>query len=66
MFVKLAKVPVPHRADPARMRAIDEPVRIGDPSGLKALGWTPACSLQDTLKDILDYWRSREDDSCRS
>ncbi|HQQ04324.1 MAG TPA: GDP-mannose 4,6-dehydratase [Kiritimatiellia bacterium] len=66
MFVKLAKVPVAHRADPARMRAIDEPVRIGDPSRLKALGWAPACALQDTVRDILDYWRKREDEPCRS
>lgn len=66
MFLKLAKVPVAHRVDPARMRPIDEPVRIGDPSRLKALGWAPACLLHDTLKDILDYWRGREEEPCRS
>lgn len=57
-YCALAERPVETIADPERMRAADEPIRVGDPSRLMALGWRPARALRDTLADILDYWRS--------
>ncbi|MEY2467646.1 MAG: GDP-4-dehydro-6-deoxy-D-mannose reductase [Actinomycetota bacterium] len=40
--------------DPALMRPVDVPVLVGDNQKLRAqTGWTPAYSLDDTLRDVL-------------
>jgi len=57
---KLARAPVREEKDPSRSRPMDEPVKIGDPLRLKALGWSPRYSIEATLGDILDYWRAQE------
>lgn len=45
--------------DPARMRPSDIPVAIGDSARLRqALDWAPSISLDDTLKNLLAYWRA--------
>jgi GDP-4-dehydro-6-deoxy-D-mannose reductase len=46
--------------DPARMRPSDVPVLIGDSSKFReATGWEPRIDFEDTLADLLDYWRER-------
>jgi GDP-4-dehydro-6-deoxy-D-mannose reductase len=46
--------------DPARLRAADVPVLVGDPSRLRAAtGWEPEITIERTLRDLLDYWRER-------
>lgn len=49
---------IPAQHDPSLLRPVDEPVKIGDNTKLKALGWKPEIQIQDTLNDILDYWRA--------
>jgi GDP-4-dehydro-6-deoxy-D-mannose reductase len=45
--------------DPARLRPVDLPDLRGDPSHLfHATGWVPEYSLDQTLTDVLAYWRS--------
>lgn len=56
----LARVAVLERFDPSRIRPIDEMVKVGDPSRLLALGWSPRHMIRQTLADILEYWRDRE------
>lgn len=56
-FVGLAKAPVCVEADPAQVRLLDEPVKIGDNRRLKELGWSPKVLLDQTLTDILHFWR---------
>ena len=56
----LARAEVAARVDSARIRPIDEMVKVGDPSRLLALGWSPERSIRRTLGDILEYWRGRE------
>jgi GDP-4-dehydro-6-deoxy-D-mannose reductase len=57
-LVARAGVPIEIRIDPALMRPHDTPLVQGDPSRLAAeLGWTPDISLQQTLDDLLAYWR---------
>ena len=57
-FLAASKVPVEVRQDPARMRPSDIPVLLCDASRFKQrTGWTPQIPLEQTLQDILDYWR---------
>ncbi|KAF4689868.1 hypothetical protein FOZ60_001061 [Perkinsus olseni] len=47
------------RQDESRMRAYDEAVLIADNAKLRNLtGWMPANEIQQTVKDVLNYWRS--------
>jgi GDP-4-dehydro-6-deoxy-D-mannose reductase len=55
-----ARVPVTVKVDPARYRPNDTPLLLGDPSRLRAdLGWTAEIPLEQTLDDLLEYWRAR-------
>lgn len=58
-FKALAKVQVYTQVDPAKLRPIDELVKVGDPAKLMGLGWSPRRALAETLKDILEYWRAQ-------
>ena len=46
--------------DPAFLRPVDEPVRVGDATKIMALGWKPAITFERTVQDILEYWRKAE------
>ena len=62
MLVARARVPIRVHVDPARLRPHDVPLLLGDPSRLRAkLGWTPTLPLEQTLDDILQYWRRELD-----
>jgi GDP-4-dehydro-6-deoxy-D-mannose reductase len=57
-LLELAGVELPIVVDPARMRPSDIPDLKGDPARLRAAtGWVPEISLEDTLRDVLTYWR---------
>jgi len=46
--------------DPALFRRVEVPVLLGDGSKLAAVtGWCPTIALEETLSDVLDYWRER-------
>jgi GDP-4-dehydro-6-deoxy-D-mannose reductase len=46
--------------DPARLRPSDVPLLLGDASKfVKATGWQPSIPFEQTLRDMLDYWRAR-------
>jgi nucleoside-diphosphate-sugar epimerase len=54
-----AKVPFEIKTDINLLRPTDEPVIYGDSSKLKEItGWTQSYQLKDTIRDMLDYWRS--------
>ncbi|MEX1310910.1 MAG: GDP-mannose 4,6-dehydratase [Candidatus Sulfomarinibacteraceae bacterium] len=47
--------------DEARTRQADIPWMVGDPSKVEAAtGWRAAIPLEQTLADLLDWWRERE------
>lgn len=60
ILTSLSRAPVRERADPSMLRPIDETVKIGDPRRLMALGWRPSRAIEQTLADILEYWRSAD------
>ena len=46
--------------DPARMRPSEIPEVYGSIEKAKRdLGWEPKCSINDTLREIYEYWRDR-------
>jgi GDP-4-dehydro-6-deoxy-D-mannose reductase len=46
--------------DPARLRPSDIPVVLGSPARMTAeTGWTALIPIEQTLADLLDYWRQR-------
>lgn len=46
--------------DPERLRPIDADLQVPNTSKFKkATGWEPVISFEDTMKDLLNYWRSR-------
>jgi GDP-4-dehydro-6-deoxy-D-mannose reductase len=60
MLCGLSTTLVRVEVDPSRMRPSDNPVVRGDASRILAeTGWRPAITLEQTLKDLLDYWRRR-------
>lgn len=57
-LVALSRVPVEVRVDPSRYRPNDLPLLLGDPERIeRELGWTPRIPLEQTLADLLEYWR---------
>ncbi len=46
------------KTDLDRMRSNDAPLFVGDPTKLEKLtGWKAKIQLEQTLKDLLSYWR---------
>ena len=58
ILLSLSRVKVEVRTDSDRMRSNDAPLFVGDPTKLEKLtGWKARISLEQTLKDLLSYWR---------
>jgi GDP-4-dehydro-6-deoxy-D-mannose reductase len=57
-LLRLARLPIEIRVDPARLRPADQALLLGDPARIRReAGWTPQIPLERTLRDLLDYWR---------
>lgn len=53
-----ARVPIAIEQDPSRFRPNDTPLVLGDHSRLTAdTGWSPRIPLEQTVGDLLNYWR---------
>jgi GDP-4-dehydro-6-deoxy-D-mannose reductase len=60
MLIARARVPVRVKVDPARYRPNDTPLVVGDASRLRdEFGWSPQIPLEQTVDDLLQYWRER-------
>ena len=58
LFVSKARVQITLTQDPARLRPNDTPIVLGDRSRIGAdTGWTPQIPLEQTVDDLLGYWR---------
>lgn len=57
-LLKLAGTTLEFETDPTLVRPVEVPVLRGDPTRLvDATGWKPEVSLDQTLADVLAYWR---------
>lgn len=60
LLLEQSRTPVEIEVDPARLRPSDVEVLIGDASKFRAdTGWEPLIPLEQTVKDLLDFWRER-------
>jgi GDP-4-dehydro-6-deoxy-D-mannose reductase len=61
MLLARARVPIKIVVDPSRLRPNDAAQLLGDCARIRSeLGWTPTITLEETLDDLLAYWRTRE------
>ncbi len=61
-LLDLAGTALALETDQALMRPVEVPVLRGDPSRLSAVtGWKAEIPLEQTLSDVLAYWRSQPD-----
>lgn len=52
--------PIQVHVDPSRLRSVDVPLLVSNPGKLAAAtGFSPKFSIEQTLSDMLDYWRDR-------
>ena len=60
ILLDLAEVGMEVRVDSAKIRPADPPLLTGSAAKLERLtGWKPEHRLEDTLAEVLDYWRAR-------
>ncbi|MGH9081597.1 MAG: GDP-mannose 4,6-dehydratase [Acidimicrobiales bacterium] len=61
-LLRLAGTSLELETDPALVRPVEVPVLRGDPGRLvETTGWKPEVPLEETLADVLAYWRQRPD-----
>ena len=67
MLIGLSSARIAVEPDPARMRPVDVPVIACDATRFRRqTGWQPEIGLEQSLADILDYWRERVRDEPRA
>lgn len=60
VLLGLSGAQVKVQQDPERLRPSDVPVLQGDASKFsKRTGWKPVIPFEQTMRDLLDYWRQR-------
>jgi len=60
ILLSLSPVSIQVEPDPARFRPSDMLISVCDATRLRALtGWSPVIPLAQTLRDVLDFWRSK-------
>ena len=57
ILIKASPIEIPIYFDESKRRPIEELVKIGDNSKLKGIGWNPIFNIDQSLNEILDYWR---------
>lgn len=60
-LISLSKVTPAIASDPARLRAAEVPVLVGDGGRLRRLGWQPEIAWSATLRDLLADQRRRQE-----
>lgn len=60
LVISLSGQDIKVEIDPNKLRPVDVPIIEADVSKLKELtGWEPEITLEQTIKETLDYWRKR-------
>ncbi len=60
VLLGMSRIIIQVEQDPSRMRPSDIPKLVGDMDKFRRqTGWRPRIAFEQTLKDLLDYWRAR-------
>jgi len=60
LFLSLSSKDIRVEVDPQKLRKADIPLVLGDSQKIhRATGWKPEIPLNQTLKDLLDFWREK-------
>jgi GDP-4-dehydro-6-deoxy-D-mannose reductase len=60
ILIAMAKIPITVQQDPERLRPTDVPVMVSDCTKIREqTGWCPTIPFEDSLRDVLDYWREK-------
>lgn len=60
ILISLTKAKIEVKQDPTRMRPSDVPILLGSYEKFhRQTGWQPEIPFEQTLRDLLDYWRGR-------
>jgi GDP-4-dehydro-6-deoxy-D-mannose reductase len=60
ILLALSKNDIQIRQDPARLRPSDVKILWADITKFhQQTGWQPAIPFEQTMRDLLDYWRAR-------
>ncbi len=60
VLLSLSPMEIELHKDPARLRPSDVPILWADDSKFRAqTGWEPQIPFEQTMRDLLDYWRER-------
>jgi GDP-4-dehydro-6-deoxy-D-mannose reductase len=54
----MATVPITIESDPSRLRPLDIPVIIANNEKVTQLGWKQNVPLEESLRSVVEYWRS--------
>lgn len=60
IMIKKSSIKIIIKKESSKIRKIDEAAIVGDPSRLYGLGFKPNFTLQESLSDILDFWRRQD------
>jgi GDP-4-dehydro-6-deoxy-D-mannose reductase len=59
-LLEMSNTDIEVETDPSRMRPSDVQVLQGDSSKFRKLtGWQPEIPFEQTLNDLLEYWREK-------
>jgi len=59
-LIARSRIPIRVEVDPERLRPSDNPIIAGDRSRITTeTGWAPTIPIQQTLDDLLEYWRAQ-------
>jgi GDP-4-dehydro-6-deoxy-D-mannose reductase len=60
IMLSMTRTTVEQRSDPSKFRVADTPVSYGDASRIhQATGWAPRIPFEQTIQDLLNYWREQ-------
>ncbi len=63
ILLALARRPITLEVDPALVRPVEVPRLVGDSTRFRArTGWSPRYSLEQTLADVMAWWRTHDGD----
>ena len=66
-LVAMSEVPVPTRCDPGLLRPADVTLQIPcTDKFVRETGWQPVYTFEQSLTDLLDYWRQQADQAART